>query len=75
MASVESTSDARVVNNAVRHNYRILNDAEKELMVLIKDKGLEFLNVLDAMKPSREVSLAKTKVEEAVMWAIKGLTS
>jgi hypothetical protein len=40
----------------------------------IKDTGLEFLDYLDILTPCREVSLAKTKVEEAVMWAVKAIT-
>jgi hypothetical protein len=26
-------------------------------------------------QPGRELSLAKTRVEEAVMWAVKGITA
>ena len=75
MASVDSTSDQRTVNNTMRHQYRVLSDEEKALMSLLKDKGLEFHNILDGMKSSREVSLAKTKIEEAVMWAVKSITA
>lgn len=74
---VDSTSDARTVNNGpdtVRHNYRTLNDQEKANMVAVKAKGKEFLDLLETLKPTRENSLAKTKVEEAVMWAVKSLT-
>ena len=72
---VRSESDERTVNNAVRHQYRVLNDAEKESMIRLKDKGLELLDLITLTVPQgREASLAKTKVEEAVMWAIKGLT-
>lgn len=72
--SVNSEGDQRVANNTMRHQYRILSEEEKELMLSIKDKGAEFEAVLDGMAPSREVSLARTKIEEAVMWAVKGLT-
>lgn len=72
--SIESTSDARVKNNVMRHNYRTLSDEEKEIMKTIKDKGLDFLTYLDDVGESRELSLAKTKIEEAVMWAVKHVT-
>jgi hypothetical protein len=73
---VDSTSDERTVNNAVRHQYRVLSDAEKDTMVLIKDLGLGFISTIDSAVPTgREASLAKTKIEEAVMWAVKGLTA
>lgn len=74
MSNVDSTSDERTVNNVMRHEYRVLTDGEKQLMGVIKDTGLIFLQLLDKLEPSREVSIAKTKIEEAVMWAVKALT-
>lgn len=71
---VDSTSDQRTVNNVMRHAYRVLTDEEKKNMQKIKDMGLEFWNLLDSLGSSRELSLAKTKVEEAVMWGVKDLT-
>ncbi len=72
---VSSSSDDRTVNNDVRHQYRVLTDAEKQAMVAIKDVGLDFLQKIEVCcPPGREASLAKTKVEEAVMWAVKGIT-
>lgn len=76
MSRVQSESDERTVNNDVRHQYRVLSDVEKRDMVTIKDYGLGFMQVIDACVPKgREAALAKTKVEEAVMWAVKGLTA
>lgn len=79
MSHVFSESDERTVNNddnTVRHQYRVLTDGEKLSMVHIKDMGLGLIRAIEAGVPAgREVSLAKTKVEEAVMWAVKGLTS
>ena len=43
---VDSTSDDRVVNNVMRHQYRVLSDAEKERMQAIKDVGLQFHELL-----------------------------
>lgn len=74
MTSVTSTSDDRTVNNVMRHAYRVLSDDEKALMQKIKDDGLALHEFLDGIGQSRELSLAKTKVEEAVMWAVKHVT-
>ena len=74
MTPVDSTSDQRTVNNVMRHQYRVLTDAEKEQMQAIKDKGLELHDLIEGIGASRELSLAKTKTEEAVMWAVKHLT-
>lgn len=71
---VNSTSDQRTVNNVMRHAYRVLTDNEKSAMQAIKDKGLELHDLIESIGQSRELSLAKTKTEEAVMWAVKHLT-
>lgn len=75
MTTVESASDNRTVNNTMRHQYRVLSDAEKANMQAIKDEGLTFFSLIDGLPASREVSLAKTKIEEAVMWAVKSITA
>lgn len=87
--TVDSTSDARTVNNVMRHQYRVLTDAEKLQMQTIKDKGLELALYLHtvggtaepdgsvedgALQGSRELELAQERVEEAVMWAVKHIT-
>lgn len=81
--TVDSTSDARTVNNTMRHQYRVLTDEEKAQMTGLKDAGLDFLEMLHAIGgtspagdrfASRELSLAATKIEEAVMWAVKHVT-
>lgn len=71
---IDSTSDERTTNNVMRHQYRVLTDAEKANMQAIKDYGLGFHDLLTGIGDSRELSLAKTKVEEAVMWAVKHIT-
>jgi hypothetical protein len=72
--TVSSTSDERTVNNVMRHEYRVLSDDEKAQMKDLKDKGLDFVKTCDVIGASRELSLAKTKIEEAVMWAVKHIT-
>jgi len=71
---LKSEGSERTTNNTVRHQYRVLNDVEKSQMLAVKDKGLEFLNIINTFSQTREMSLAKTKIEEAVMWAVKGIT-
>jgi len=72
--SVDSTSDERTINNVMRHGYRVLDDEEKANMQKVKDMGLEVWEFIDTLGASRELSLAKTKIEEAVMWAVKDIT-
>jgi phosphoribosylaminoimidazole-succinocarboxamide synthase len=60
--------------NVMRHQYRELTAQDKEDMKTVKDLGLAFYDELDKLGSSRELSLAKTKIEEAVMWAVKHIT-
>lgn len=75
MTTVDSTSDNRTVNNTMRHTYRVLSDAEKANMQAIKDEGIKFHDLVSGLPSTRETSLAKTKIEEAVMWAVKSITA
>jgi hypothetical protein len=85
--AIDSTSDERVANNVMRHEYRVLTEHEKTQMKNIKDLGLLFVQKCDNLYShgigpnneairvgSRELSLAKTKIEEAVFWAVKHIT-
>lgn len=72
---VDSASDDRTANNAVRHTYRVLSDEEKAQMVRFKDMGAAFIAECRAIGQSRELSLAITNAEQAVMWAVKHVTA
>ncbi|MCC5809902.1 MAG: hypothetical protein JJU06_05965 [Ectothiorhodospiraceae bacterium] len=80
---VGSSSDDRTVNNIMRHQYRVLDGTEKLHMQEVKDAGLRFVRLLHQVggtdfagdrQGSRELSRAQTKMEEAVMWAVKHIT-
>lgn len=74
---MDSTSDERLVNNVVRHEYRVLTDDEKVQMKRVKDMALDFINYVQSLGPargSREISLAVTKIQEASMWAVNHIT-
>ena len=44
---VDSASNDRTANNAVRHAYRVLSDEEKAQMVALKDLGAAFIAKCD----------------------------
>lgn len=81
MATVNSASDDRTVNNTMRHAYRVLTDEEKAQMQAVKDKGAELVSLIRQidgspnLPGSRELCIAHQKVEEAVMWAVKHITA
>lgn len=72
--AIDSASDDRTANNAVRHTYRVLSDDEKRQMVELKDLGAAFIAKCQEIGGSRELSLAITNAEQAVMWAVKHVT-
>lgn len=72
---IDSTSNDRTANNAVRHAYKVLSDEEKAAMLWFKDSGAAFINYCNECGSSREMSIAVTKMEEAVMWAVKHVTA
>jgi hypothetical protein len=72
---MESTDDDRILNNVVRHKYRILNDNEKAQIEALKDAGAAFIAECKRTGSSREISLAITNAEQAVMWAVKHVTA
>ena len=81
--TVSSTSDARTVNNIVRHEYRVLTDAEKQQVKEIKDAGAAFitqLHMIGGTDPmgermgSANLTLAMRHMEDAVYRAVKHIT-
>ena len=67
-------SDEHAITNIMRHEYRELGVDDQTNILRIKNWGLDFHVYLDKLGSSRELSLAKTKIEEAVMWAVKGVS-
>jgi hypothetical protein len=61
------------VTNPYRKEYRKLEPVEVQYLDEIKDKAYELFKLID-LKSNREASVAKTKLEECVMWAVKGAT-
>lgn len=74
MNTVSSASDERIVNNVMRHEYRVLTESEKAAMKSLKEQGLLFIETCHSIGASRELSLAITNMEQAVMWAVKHVT-
>jgi len=64
--------------NIFRPEYRKLSEQEEQLVGDVKSTAQALYNLLpkteDGRAKNREVSLAITKLEEAVMWAVKGIT-
>lgn len=58
-----------------REAWAPLSDIQKVRVSLIKNKCHELWEFLDGLGESRELSIAKTKLEEACMWSVKHVTS
>ena len=82
MTRADSASDDRTVNNAVRHQYRVLTEDEKAQMQDVKDLGAAFIAKLHEIGQtegedrlgSRDLALANTHAENAVMRAVRHIT-
>lgn len=59
--------------NVFRPVYRELSDKEKEQIEAIKVKAQELYELYGTWY-NREMSVAKTALEDSVMWAVKGIT-
>jgi predicted acetyltransferase len=74
MEKIAMTEQTEPKLDIMRQAYRPLTEDEQDAMQQIKAAGFNFHTLVESLGQSREISLAKTKVEEAVMWAVKHLT-
>jgi hypothetical protein len=58
-----------------RKAYRKLTDEETILLETLKDQASALYDTMQKHPGSRNMSLAVTKLEEAVMWAVKAITA
>lgn len=65
-----------------RKEYKPLTDEQKAQMNNIKDRAVLVLDEMNAAVPaderserSRCMAIARTNLEQAIMWAVKGVTS
>ena len=61
------------MSGTFRKAYRELSDAEQMDIVALKMLAEDMEHIIN-LRQSRESSLAMTRLEEAVMWAVKGIT-
>lgn len=52
-----------------------LSSATLGRIATIKEFGQDFYDFCDELPPSADMTLAKRKIEEAVMWAVKAITA
>ena len=75
----DSTDDARAGSQPMRHQYRVLSEAEKARVADMKDRGAAMLaaidDAVDGFADPRALEIARQRVEEAVMWAVKAVTA
>ena len=55
----------------LRRRHRDLTPTEIAAVQALKDAGERFLDLCETLGESRETSIARMKIEEAVMWAVK----
>ena len=62
------------MSDIFRVAYRELSTEEKDLCATIKEKASELLSLMEKTADGRYRALARTSLEQAVMWSIKGIT-
>lgn len=68
------TTPPRAFSHVFSRRYRPLDKHELAHHDAIKDAAAHLYGLIEDVGQMRETSIAKTKLEEAVMWAVKGLT-
>lgn len=70
------------ITDTFRKVYTELNEAQQASVVSTKDKAQELLDLLNSFVPvderserSRCMAIARTNLEQSIMWAVKGLTT
>lgn len=67
------------MGNVFRPEYRELSEVEKKRLDDIKTKAQELYDLFETgegLSPDfRQLALAKTNLEQAVMWGVKGFTA
>ena len=51
-----------------------LNESVVKSVIALKEKAEELYVLMDSYQATREMALAKTNLEQAVMWAVKSIT-
>ena len=66
-------------NEVFRQEYKPLTEQQSARVLEVKQKAQELYDVMLRFESGgtapREVALFKTNLEQAVMWAVKGITS
>jgi len=62
------------MSDVMRQEYRQLNHIEQGVLTELKQQAAVLYALIDGCGHDRELSLAKTRLEECVMWAVKSIT-
>ena len=71
---IDESKKETKMTNTFRKEYRPLSDEQKQLVNSVKDTAELLMRVFDLCPQNRELALARTKLEESVMWCVKAIT-
>lgn len=63
------------MTDVMRNKYKELTEDDKRQMRELKDMAEGLHNYIEGLGASRSISIAKTKLEEMVMWATKHIST
>jgi len=67
------------MSDTFRKEYKQLDPLQKDSILMIKEKAEELLDTFESLNANmsidaRSMALAKTNLEQSVMWAVKAIT-
>jgi hypothetical protein len=65
----------KMENDIFNRNEKQLSDITVVVIDGVKIKAEELYQLFEGIEPCRESSIAKTKLEESIMWAVKAICS
>lgn len=78
---VPAQGETQASADTMRRDYAPLPPRKAKAVMQVKDLGQRFVNELNSMTKTsdtlandREIDIAVERIEEAVMWAVKGIT-
>lgn len=72
MSNIEG--EKMMADDTMRQESRPLTDKEQDAIRTVKGMGETFYKYLSSLPPTRQRDMAMARIEEAVMWAVKGIS-
>lgn len=73
-AAAKREAQGLPMDDPFRHVHRALTPSEQQTVLELKDRGLELWRMIDGLGHARDLAIAKTHLEDAIMRAVRYVT-